>query len=483
MAGLSFFAGDAVLSSLYLVGLTLAIIVGYSFLKSVDSSGGGLQSLMLALSAGALVSAAIGWAQWLSLESVFGALIVPSETGRAVGNLAQPNQLATLLLTGLVAYAYLYKQRILGTFTFALAVGFMSTALVMTQSRTGLLGAVVIAGFWGLKGRNIAPRISVFVATAWLAMILVGSRMLPACSDALLITNSAVPRSITNGESRWEIWHQMVQAIGQSPWWGYGWNQTFTAQTVGVSAYPSDQKYIYAHNVVLDLLAWNGIPFGSLIALCVAYWFVSRMLMVKNIAGVFGMITLVPLAVHSLLEFPFAYSYFLFPAGLVMGVVEASLAIEKKYSLAKSWISAAFSVWIFAGLWVAYEYIQIEEDYRVVRFEYLHIGTTPAAYSPPVIYLLSHMGAMLEGARVVVEPGMNADQVEQLRKAAWRFPNGVLAYKYAVALALTGNAAGASKQMVLLRNIFGAQYYKDRKAAFRKLAREKYLQLELVVMP
>jgi hypothetical protein len=231
------------------------------------------------------------------------------------------------------------------------------------------------------------------------------------------------------------------------------------------------------------MLVWNGIPLGLLIVIAIGYWLISRMVKVNSVHGVFAMLALLPVAVHSLVEFPFAYANFLFAAGIMAGVAEASIPRTRIWRVRRAWIGFLLGAWIFIGLWVVYEYIQIEEDYRIVRFENLRIGTTPASYVVPEIFLMSHMSALLKGARMSVGPGMAPDQIELLRKVAWRFPYGLLSYKYALALALNGDAGAASRQMAVLRGVFGEQYYKESKAAFRKLEMNQYPQLSAVVTP
>ena len=478
-----FFAGDMILSVLYLLVLAFALLVGYLLRGSSESEAAGLPPLAMAITVAALLSAGIAWFQWLGVDDNYRRIMVSSEIGRAGGNLAQPNHLATLLLVGLSAYAYLFARHVIGRFTFAFGVAFISIALAMTQSRTGILSASAIAVFWAFKCRNIAPRRSAFLLFLWVAVTFAVTRTLPFVSDALFITSGALPRSIGDNGSRLDMWWQVAIAIAQSPWLGYGWNQTFTAQTVGALAHPGELAYLYAHNIVLDLIAWSGIPLGLLIVTAICYWFCSRLARVQSIEGVFAIAALIPIALHSLLEYPFAYAYFLVAAGLLMGVAEASLPRLKTLAIARAWVGAVFGLWAVAGLWVAYEYVQIEADYRIVRFETLRIGTTPSSYSAPKIRLLSHMKVMLLAARVAVKPGMAADEIELLRKAASRFPYGLLSYKYAVTLALNGELIAASRQMAVLRGVFGEEYYAQSKAAFRRLGKEKFPQLTEVSLP
>ena len=71
--------------------------------------------------------------------------------------------------------------------------------------------------------------------------------------------------------------------------------------------------------------------------------------------------------------------------------------------------------------WSVVEYIKIEEDFRIVRFQAMRMGQTPSNYERPKIVLLTQLDALLAGARIVPLPGMTPDRVELARKVAMRF--------------------------------------------------------------
>ena len=131
-----------------------------------------------------------------------------------------------------------------------------------------------------------------------------------------------------------------------------------------------------------------------------------------------------------------------------------------------------------------YEYIQIEEDFQVVRFENLKIGKTPEEYTPPEnIWLLSHMGAMLRAARQEATRDMRIEEIENLRRTSSRFAYGALAFRYALALGLNGQPEAASRQMQIVRGMYGDLYYQAAKSVLRSLETEKYPELALVLTP
>jgi hypothetical protein len=146
-------------------------------------------------------------------------------------------------------------------------------------------------------------------------------------------------------------------------------------------------------------------------------------------------------------------------------------------------VGAALSIWFVVGGYMIYEYFLIEEDFRVVRFENLKIGTTQPDYEAPHVWMISHMGAMLKAGRQQAQPGMTADELENLRKASLRFPYGSLGLRNALALGLNGNPAGATHQMAVIRGMYGEYYYQAAVSALRDLEKEKYPTLSLVETP
>ena len=94
------FLGDAALASFFLFALFFSTIVGY---RNTQRAVQVLGPLSHVLCISASISACIGLLQWLSLADLLSGYFVAADGGdRASSNLGQPNQLATLLLMGLV---------------------------------------------------------------------------------------------------------------------------------------------------------------------------------------------------------------------------------------------------------------------------------------------------------------------------------------------------------------------------------------------
>lgn len=97
--------------------------------------------------------------------------------------------------------------------------------------------------------------------------------------------------------------------------------------------------------------------------------------------------------------------------------------------------------------------------------------------------MASHIAAMLKAARQVPQPDMAKADLENLRKVSQRFAYGTMNFRYALALALNGDSDGASRQMAIIRGMYGESYYAACKEEMRRLEKEKYPQLAAVVAP
>lgn len=491
--GLVFFSGDALISSYYLLGLGLAIYVG-----SADTGEPAASPTLLALAhmlwSAALASAVIGLLQWLDLTDYAVVFFIQADAGgRAQANLGQPNQLASLLLMGLLALAYVFERRQVGLWGLLLGTAFMTWVLVLTESRSAMLSAAVVAAWFCCKRHGAAQRLPWQAVLLWFMALALAMLALPWINGVLLLP-SGREIGLVDNNGRLAIWGQTLAAIGQAPWWGYGWNQTAAAQAVGALAYPGTLSFSNAHSLVLDLLAWVGVPLGAGLTGALIWWAWSRMRRSNNVPTLYALAMLLPVAVHSLLEFPFAYAYFLIAAGLLVGVVEGNRAAAGLGGKSAPPVAPVPPVWrrsawaLLAGMalignYLSYEYLLIEEDFRVARFENLRVGKTPADYERPPIYLGTQLAALLAALRTPASPGMSAVQIDNLRQVTLRFAYQPLAYRYALALGLNGDAAAASRQMLVVKRVFGPAYYQRATQDLRRLQQEKYPQLAAVLTP
>lgn len=246
--------------------------------------------------------------------------------GRAVGNLRQSNHLSTLLIWATVALVPLVDSRRLRLPAgLGLAALFM-LAVVASASRTGMLSVVLLAA-WGLWDKRLArPARTLLVATpvlfglAWAAMALwasVGGHVFGA--EARLGESDL-------SASRFGIWANTWALIRAHPLWGVGFGEFNFAWTLSVFPGRPVAFFDHAHNLPLHLAAEVGLPLATVV--CGSFlwglWLAWRRgrqaapeALYPGLAAAGAMVVLIGL--HSQLEYPLWYAYFLLPTAWAWG--------------------------------------------------------------------------------------------------------------------------------------------------------------------
>ena len=482
------FGGDALVSCLYLAGFAMAWWLGTNLASNEQRINNAATILLVA----AAVSVFIAVLQWLRMEAALGVFAADVGPGmRPFGNLGQPNHLATLTLMGMVAASTLFFQNQLKQWQLALLVAFLTFGLVLAQSRTALLTTLLLGIFFLCYSRRLwRPGCWKFIAAWWIFLSVLMSFWVPL-NEALYL-QPARDQLTAEDRPRVIMWKQMIAALEQSPWAGYGWRQTVVAQKLGANVVEGTLPTDYAHNLFLDVLLWLGIPMGGALILVICYWLLKAAWTIKNPTEFFLLATVVPVGIHSLLEFPFAYAYFLFPVGWLLGSLNARQNI-KLFKLFKqqgnSWRFARSAmtafVLVFGGIcsWVAVEYLTVESDYQIMRFEMRRVGTTPSNYIAPRLALLTQLGEVLTVGRMVPSVDMPPEDLVRIALASNNLSWATLQLNYAVALGLNGQHEEASRQLQNLRNVYGARSYEQALEVFINLKNSKYPELALVKLP
>ena len=318
-AGQIRFAVDGVLAAGYLAAFATAVVVG------ANGDEGWRRELAdglgLALIAAGIVSTGLATAQWLRVGSTLWVIDLPPG-GRPFANLAQPNHLSTLLALAMAATLERYERQRLGGGVTALAMCWLGFGLVMTRSRTGWLFVVLLVCWWLLMRRRLGLRLpvsAVIVGAAGYAALTTGWSVL---SEALLLSGETLTERLRPG-TRLLHWQTLWDAIGREPWIGYGWQQVGLAQQAAVLDHPASGEWLeHSHNLLLDLLIWNGIPLGLLLAVALIVWFVRHVRVCRSTRQWALLLGVIAVFTHALLEYPLDYLYFLLPLGLMMGLLE-----------------------------------------------------------------------------------------------------------------------------------------------------------------
>lgn len=418
-----------------------------------------LQYICMALLAAALVSSAVGLAQWLGVAK--GWFMHPSN-GRVFGNLAQPNHLASLLVTALAALVYLDGQRLLrGALLYctALLLAFMVAA---SESRTGALSITVLTmGVALSRGpsraslRWLIPALVLF----WLSYAL----WQPISS---WIGASATRTGVgLNSAGRFELWLQMAAAVAEKPWGGWGWMNVGAAQQAVAPHIGGVENMHHAHNLFLDLVVWFGIPLGGLLTLAALGWGWQVLCAVlrapaspAQATAVYCALLLLPIAIHSMLEYPLAYLYFFLVFAFFAGALEASLGYTFTPLFWTQRLGQSISVVALAcAVWMTAEYSRVEADFRALRLEQTFVTQAQELHTyAPSPMLLTQYGTLLRAMQV--NPLQTADEatLEEVRHSAQRFPWFLTMERYYLVLLGSDQCSEAFHLRQVIASLFGS---------------------------
>lgn len=481
-AGLITYAGDAWLGTAYLLGFGLSVWVGQRL-----GAGFGVERVLRhvagLLIAAALLSMGLAMYQWLRLSGlgIFAADLSPN--GRPFANLGQPNHLATLLFLGLCGVLTLYQERRMGRPGAGLAAVFFTFGLAMTTSRTAWLAMLLlVAGLLALRRRaglrigraEILGLGAVFVGwlVAW-----------PAINDALLLSGGRALATQVDAGPRTILWSTAIEAIGRRPWFGYGWDQALAAQSDVILDRPSLGRLMgNAHNLLLDLLLWVGVPLGAALFGGLLMWGWRHLRLARDPAAVGLLAMLAGIFAHALVELPLSYTYFLLPAGLIAGLLETRHPPPWRRLAPVRWMLAPSALAIGLTAFITVEYLRVEENVRTLRLEVARIGTGRIVSEAPELHLLTQWADYLRFARVEPRPGLSDAELAHMAQVTRRFPFARAQFDEAVAQALNNRPADAALTWRRLCNLQAPHECRRRQAEWRELA-DEHPQLKSVELP
>jgi O-antigen ligase len=443
-----------------------------------------LTLLTIALLVSALASSVIAFVQVFGLWEqswISGWISRTWSLRRPGGNLAQPNLLATLLVMGVAGVVYLHESAKLGRIASGMLLVVLGLGLVATESRAGVLEVFVLLLWWLAKRRHFESKIS-----PWVAWVAVGVFTLSFMAWPMLLnsTQLSYQAEVRNTSSlRWEVWPQLLDAVRLRPWSGWGISEVAKAHNAVAHRYAVSGAFTYSHTIVLDLMLWVGLPLTGIFALVTGRWLWNRIVAAKQLLPWYCLAVALPVAVHSMVEFSYAYANFLAPAMFALGASEALSGAKPLYRMDCKPIAALLLVCTSVLVWSVIEYVEIEEDFRVARFEELRVGSPPAGHQKPKVVLYTQLKSLLDVARITPRPDMSGEVMQILKQSALRYPWAATQYRYAMALALNGNPVEAARQIQVMRLMWGETLYNKVKLRLNELAGSKYPELRRLHLP
>lgn len=454
------FFGEALVSSIYIAGFSFAFFIAFNLAKESEKLKLEIYKIVSYLIVWAcIVSVGIQLSQWLMLKtgSVFIIDLIPG--GRPYANFAQPNNFATFLCLGLMANLYLYEKKDINGICGSLLAIFLLFGLALTQSRTPWIFSICFAIWWVWKTYDLKVLFSKKKLLFFISVYFVFLLLLPFLSKFLgVITTADIVSRASNGYLRLPMWHQMLIAIQHEPWLGYGWNQVSIAQIKVFLDYPTTEWIEHSHNILLDLIIWNGIPLGIGIILGFSCWLYQLSKLAASIEIIIALAMIGSVLVHAMLEYPLEYAFFLIPVGFLLGLVQADRLNLKMFKINKNAFSVFLLFYLMLYVWIFVEYRVIEKDVELARFELANIGEIHSEKAAPNVILLTQLREQIRFMRTEPKSNMTSEQLKWMRHVAYRYAMPISLYRYAQALALNGQEAEAKRHLLIIQKLYGRTY-------------------------
>ncbi|MDX9886805.1 PglL family O-oligosaccharyltransferase [Thauera sp.] len=444
--GLLPFFGNAWIAILFLAGFLLALLVGnYSQRLNPHQLG---DFLFLSIGVAALVSVGLQLYQWFGFtqsappDAIW---VYPIEGSRPYANLAQPNQLATLLLWGLLAGLWGRTRGYLRLPLLAIYSALIVLGLVLTQSRTAWLSMSLLTfAIWYWRELWTSREIPWFVSLCAMLFVALSLSIETIASLLLLDPQTDITDRIGGSSVRLAIWTMFANAAFSKPLFGYGWNQLRSAQldfpfynpgTYGIS-------WAQSHNLFIDLVLWVGIPLGILFSVALLVWFWHRFRSVATPEQSIIWICVGAIGLHAMVEYPLHYAYFLLPTGLFMGMLDAA-SHSVPIMVTSRRVLASFLFLVSIGLALTInDYFRIESSHFALQFEQGPLNKNSPKGTPDVI-VLTQLRENLRMARFDEQKPPSKDELHWMRTVTRSYPSVANLHKLAFVLAMNGDVEEA----------------------------------------
>ncbi|MCV2352560.1 Wzy polymerase domain-containing protein [Paucibacter sp. B2R-40] len=330
------------------------------------------RSLILA----GMFNAVVGILQVYASELTDGTLMVESHLrGRATGNTRQPNHLAYLLLWSMAAIAATVEAEVLRRRWAVPMLFTLSFALVLSASRTGLLGLILLTAWaffdpgTGRKGRNMLRLTPLLFAAAWLlALALAGQKGIDLGAQTRLADGASSPPRMVLLRDAWQLMREHM-------YWGVGWGEFNFVWTLTPTAVRTKHHFDNLHNIILQWSVELGIPVAIMLTGLISWAFVRAFRLSKADSNIprrgcltykrYAFLMAALMIVPSLLEYPLWYAFFLFPTVFMLGFCLApAAAIVRKPGVNALGQGIVGLLMIFGGVFIAYDFSKVVQVFQ-----------------------------------------------------------------------------------------------------------------------
>ena len=335
MAGRIAYVDQALLYALYLLFAALLMTLG-ARLRDCFGLGEMATALAVFLLIGAELSALVGVLQHYRSNTPLNPVIVMKVSSSVFGNLAQPNHFADYIALGLASLGLLFQQRRLKAGYTAVLAAPLLFVMTLSGSRSSWLYLLMMAGlawWWTRRDAGQRPllRYSLLLVAGFGVMHLIVQLPFMAGASGSIDTVQRLFGDDASGGIRLYLWREAGLMFMQAPWLGIGFGQFAWHH---FQLLPMLQQgnitglYNNAHNLVFQLAAEAGVAGLAALLGSLGVWLYGSRRAVQDAVHWWGYAALGVLAIHSLLEYPLWYTYFVAVAAFLLGALD-----ETRYRL------------------------------------------------------------------------------------------------------------------------------------------------------
>lgn len=479
---------QALTAALYLTWAVLLLMLARALRGELGMSTIA-QTLAWFMLAGGVLSAFIGLLQHYQVSVVPGFMVMQKGPGPVYGNLGQPNHYAAYLTLALASAAYLHGRGRLHGALAALCIALLALMTALSGSRSPLiyLGALTLLAALLHRRRPDAGTRKVAVFALWLVPVFAAAQwvaalpLLQPAQGASLTSLQRLFESASGIQPRLQLageaWRMFLEAplmgagFGQFSWHHFAWSPPAgTAAASGV--------FHHSHSIVLQLMAETGFAGSLLIVGAALYWVAGWWRATPDLEWWWIGALLAVIGIHSLLEYPLWYSYFLAIASILLGLGATQVLTIRMARIGRAVTALALALGWLNVVAIITPYRNFERLVFEARPEKLR-GDEPRgserAFGAAVMQihrepLLRPYVELAISFGIVVSESDLREKLD-LNGRVMRFaPIDVVVYRQALLLAMNGEGAAALQQFELAARAY-PQRLDEALAQLRQLER------------
>lgn len=425
------------------------------------------ETLAWFLLCGGVVNAGIAVFQQLKIDTFLDPVILKG-VRVPFANLAQPNHFSDYIALALGSSLSLYSKRRL-TLGTALATGcLLLYALSFSGSRGSWLYLITFAclSLWFFIQDRRDEHRRLLVATI---LLLLGFALLQIKWLALIPSNVYTPtdnlfNTAGSKSDRLAIWWEAWKMFLQAPLLGVGFGE-FVWQHFLFSGQAPDEiragLYSHSHNIVMQVLAELGLPAALLLVVGVFTWLRRLIKADASTSEKWWVLALSSvLAIHSMLEYPLWYAYFLGVAVVLLGTGETRCFRLNMQRVGRKFFVLLCLLGGVSLYNLAHSYTGFENAFYGMWKNLPHqSGLDPRQEKlnefARQIVLIHRESLLASYAEIAVSQGILLDKKNLLGKLAVNgramhgMPVNVIVYRQAILLELNGEHQAAARQFDL----------------------------------